>query len=279
TFSNVFQTVLKAEDRILTVDIVTTELIQMAIEKFNTICANYNDWENIKCSEASMIWQNVDPKNVEFEISFIVPNCNRFMQIYSTHKRSQEEKKLVSAAKYLISMYSLKQKLINLITVLDALKIPYSQKLWVKKIFQSLEDEDLKLSQLQKIIDEMEKYIHKFKLEKCWPIIREMADSKDFLIFLQSLVGHDLKNLINGVDDHSDERLIQEDTVSTFIRVKQILEPLVAKSEDSADLAVDKFLRNLFNVISKNPTLDGKVRLCNAHAQALKNMYENISNR
>ncbi|CAG8460377.1 17990_t:CDS:10, partial [Racocetra fulgida] len=279
TFSNVFQTVLKGEDRILTVDIVTTELIQMAIEKFNTICADYNDWENIKCSEASMIWQNVDPNNVEFEVSFIVPNCNRFIQTYSTHKRSQEEKKLVSAAKYLISMRSLKQKLINLITVLDALKIPYSQKLWVKKIFQSLEEEDLKLSQLQKIIDELGKYINKFNLERCWPIIREMADSKDFLIFLQSLVGHDLKNLINGVDDHSDERLIQEDTVSTFIRVKQILEPLVAKSEDSADLAVDKFLRNLFNVISKNPTLDGKVRLCNAHAQALKNMYENISNR
>ncbi|CAG8820588.1 13850_t:CDS:2, partial [Racocetra persica] len=32
------------------------------------------------------------------------------------------------------------------------------------------------------------------------------------------LVGHDLKNLINGADDHSDERLIQEDTVSTFIQ-------------------------------------------------------------
>ncbi|CAG8703637.1 7531_t:CDS:1, partial [Dentiscutata heterogama] len=121
--------------------------------------------------------------------------------------------------------------------------------------------------------------IDKYKLEKCWPIIKEMADSKDFLIFLQSLVGHDLKNLINGVDDHSDERLIQEDTVSTFIRVKQILEPLVTKSEDSADLAVEKFLRSLFNVISKNQTLSGKLRLCNAHAQALKNMYENISNR
>ncbi|CAG8844363.1 8870_t:CDS:1, partial [Gigaspora margarita] len=279
TFYNVFQTVLKEEERILTVAIVTTELILKAIEKFNNICKQYEEWENIKCSEASIIWNNVDLNNVEFEVSFIIPNCIRFTQANSAHRRFQEKDKLVVAAKYLVNLYSSKQKLINLIIVLDALKIPYSQRLWTKKILQSLEDEELKLNQLQKIIEELERYVDKFKLEKCWPMIKEMADSKDFLIFLQSLVGHDLKNLINGVDDHSDERLIQEDTVSTFIRVKQILEPLVTKSEDSADLAVEKFLRNLFNVISKNQTLANKLRLCNAHAQALKNMYENISNR
>ncbi|KAF0449680.1 e3 ubiquitin-protein ligase [Gigaspora margarita] len=279
TFYNVFQTVLKEEERILTVDIVTTELIQKAIEKFNNICKEYEEWENIKCSEASMIWKNVDINNVEFEVSFIVPNCIRFTQAHSAHRRFKEKDKLIVASKYLVNMYSSKQKLINLITVLDALKIPYSQRLWAKKILQSLEDEELKLNQLQKIIEELERHVNKFKLEKCWPMIKEMADSKDFLIFLHSLVGHDLKILINGVDDHSDERLIQEDTVSTFIRVNQILEPLVAKSEGSADLAVEKFLRNLFNVISKNKTLANNLRLCNTHAQALKNMYENISNR
>ncbi|CAG8523764.1 13380_t:CDS:10, partial [Gigaspora rosea] len=279
TFYNVFQTVLKEEERILAVDIVTTELIQKAIEKFNNICKQYEEWENIKCSEASMIWENVDLNNVEFEVSFIVPNCIRFTQAHSAHKRFQEKDKLIVAAKYLVNMYSLKQKLINLITVLDALKIPYSQRLWAKKILQSLEDEELKLCQLQKIIEYLERHVDKFKLEKCWLMIKEMADSKYFLIFLQSLVGHDLKNLINGVDDHSDGRLIQEDTISAFIRVKQILEPLVAKSENSADLAVEMFLRNLFNVISRNQTLTNKLRLCNAHAQALKNMYENISNR
>ncbi|KAF0511311.1 e3 ubiquitin-protein ligase [Gigaspora margarita] len=57
--------------------------------------------------------------------------------------------------------------------------------------------------------------------ENYWSLIKELASASDLLDFLQTITEHDIKNLINGVDDFSDERLIQEDTVSSLIQVKQ----------------------------------------------------------
>ncbi|CAG8475917.1 287_t:CDS:2, partial [Dentiscutata heterogama] len=269
TFNNIFQAILKAETRELNVEIVTTEIMQMAITQYNTICEGYEKWENIKCSEADKFWKHVDPNNIHSEIDFMTRALpNKQLQL------------LTSSITYLINITSYKEKLNNLLIVIENLKIAHNPNLWVITFSNSLGDENLVLGNLQKKIGDIHKQFKQLKLsEEFWSIIKEMACSKECINFLQELVGHDLKNLINGADDHSDERLIQEDTVSTFIQVKQILEPLLSKNEDTAQLAVDKFIKSLVDIIKTNTLLASKLRLCNAHTQALKNMYKNISNR
>ncbi|CAG8447095.1 15140_t:CDS:10 [Dentiscutata erythropus] len=273
TFNNIFQAILKAETRELNVEIVTTEIMQMAIKQYNTICEGYEKWENIKCSEADEFWKHVDPNNIQSEINFMAPNWTRALS-------NRQLQLLTSSVTYLIDISSYKEKLNNLFTVIENLKIAHNPNLWVITFSNSLSDENLALGNLQKKIGDILKQFKQLKLlEDFWSIIKEMACSKECINFLQELVGHDLKNLINGADDHSDERLIQEDTVSTFIQVKQILEPLLSKNEDTAQLAVDKFIKSLVDIIKTNTSLASKLRLCNAHTQALKNMYKNISNR
>ena len=75
--------------------------------------------------------------------------------------------------------------------------------------------------------------------QECWKLIKELSNADDFISFLKEIAAHDIKNMINGVDDHSDERLIQEDTVSSLIQVKQSLLPLMTKTS----LNLDKFLK------------------------------------
>ncbi|CAG8761924.1 35753_t:CDS:2, partial [Racocetra persica] len=212
TFNNIFQAALKVETRELNVEIVTTEIIQMAIKQYNTICQGYEKCENIKCSEANEFWKHVDQNNIRSEINFVTPNWARTL----SNKQLQQ---LISSVTYLINIPILKEKLNNLLMVIQNLKIPHNPNHWVITFSNSLGDEDLKLGNLQKIIGNVNMQFKKFKLsEEFWSIIKEIACSKECINFLQELVGHDLKNLINGADDHSDERLIQEDTVSTFIQ-------------------------------------------------------------
>ncbi|KAF0485179.1 e3 ubiquitin-protein ligase [Gigaspora margarita] len=273
TFNNIFQTMLKAEIRELNVEIVITEIIQMAIKRYNTISEGYEKWENIKCSEADELWKHVDPNNIRSEIDFMTPNWTHVLP-------NKQLQLLISSITHLTNISPLKEKLNNLLVVIENLKIPHNPNHWVITFSKSLSDENSTLGNLQKIFEHINKQFKQLKLlEEFWSIIKEMACSKECINFLQELVGHDLKNLINGADDHSDERLIQEDTVSTFIQVKQILEPLLSKNEDTAQLAVDKFVKSLVDIIKTNTSLDSKLRLCNAHTQALKNMYKNISKR
>ncbi|PKB95996.1 hypothetical protein RhiirA5_472770 [Rhizophagus irregularis] len=103
----------------------------------------------------------------------------------------------------------------------------------------------------------------------------KLSSAEEFLSFLKKIPEYDIKNLINGVDDHSDERLTQEDTVSSLIQVRQLLFPLMNKNMDS----ISGLLKELLNVIKKNHTLREKIALCNSINMVLRNMYNNIQNR
>ncbi|PKY50617.1 hypothetical protein RhiirA4_530802 [Rhizophagus irregularis] len=112
-------------------------------------------------------------------------------------------------------------------------------------------------------------------MEDCWKLIEELSRAEIFIRFLKDIAGHDIENLINGVDDHSDEELIQEDSVSSLIQVKQFLFPLMNKNMES----ISDFLKELLNVINKDHTLREKIALCNSSNVALRIMYNNIQNR
>ncbi|CAG8487332.1 35591_t:CDS:10 [Gigaspora margarita] len=304
TFYNIFQTVLDTE---LTVEQVMNETFIDAIEDYKIECEEYDNWEDIKCSDANEFWKNVDVEQVEKEINFMIPYVDKFKSYSNTGNTGNNDKnvqklfnsmkhliynnvgnndknvqKLINSVKLLVSISLTSERLRHLLIVIKALGvIPSDQDSWIEEQIDILEDKELLLCQLHNIFDQLDKIENMSSLTNdVWSTIVEISLTIDFVIFLKSLVGHNLKNLINGVDDHSDERLIQENTVQTFIQVKQILEPLLEeKKEDDNLSSIQEFIQILYDIIRNNPSLISKLRLCNANAQALMNMYKNISNR
>ncbi|CAG8493234.1 1592_t:CDS:10 [Gigaspora margarita] len=255
--------------------------IKRSIERYKNVCQEYiNKWKEIKCVSTIEIWKNVDAKNVEEEINFMASYCsnkqnNKQRQyFFFTDNETRYMGELVNAVKHLINIPSTLEKLNQLTIMFKTLEIKHDEKFWTKNIIE-FKNENLLLGQLFKYYDQLERDEENYFLTKIWPLIKEIASAGDFIIFLKSLVGHDIKNLINGVDDHSDERLIQEDTVRTFIQVKQIMEPLLDSKQSNERV----FLQKLLNTLKANPSLENKLLLCHTNTQALKHMYANISNR
>ncbi|RIB24539.1 hypothetical protein C2G38_2168271 [Gigaspora rosea] len=85
---------------------------------------------------------------------------------------------------------------------------------------------------------------------------------------------YNIKNLINSVDDQSDERLIQEEAMSSLIQVHQVLVPVI-KSDET--LTVKRLLRKLALIVETNPKLGQKIELCNCNRKVLKNLVKNIT--
>ncbi|CAG8490067.1 2405_t:CDS:10 [Cetraspora pellucida] len=303
TFYNVFQILLEQKSAIeimgnphyyiskriiqtlvgqkLTVRQLINRIIRKAITNYKIICEAYDKWEEVKCAVADEFWKNVNEEHVDDEINVMIPyfyklksNSNPDNVSGTTTYNAQG---LISSVKLLVNISSTLERLRQLVIVIKRLDIiPHDQDFWVEELINKLEDKELLLGQLCEIFDrlnEIEKMIN-----YDWSTIKEISSTIDFVVFLKSLVGHDLKHLINGVDDHSDERLIKENIVQKFIQVKQILEPLI-EERNNEHSAVQEFLQILLNIVNMNPSLISALRLCNANAQALKIIYRNISNR
>ncbi|CAG8645409.1 18331_t:CDS:10, partial [Dentiscutata erythropus] len=266
TFYNVFQILLEAKLTVrqvmnktilkteLTVKKVMNKIIKKAIENYKAICKEYDNWEEIKCSVANNFWKYIDAEHVEKEISFMAPYFNKLKSINTSLKLGRLH------------------QFVKMIRTLDI--IPRDHNFWAEELKNNLEDKELLLYQLCEIFDQLNEF-EKMLTNEIWATITEISSAIDFVVYLKSLVGHDLKHLINGVDDHSDERLIKENTVQKFIQLKQILEPLLEKRYT----VVQEFLQILREIMNMNPSLNSMLRLCNANAQALKNIYRNIANR
>ncbi|CAG8487006.1 22028_t:CDS:2, partial [Racocetra persica] len=78
------------------------------------------------------------------------------------------------------------------------------------------------------------------------------------------------------VDDQSDTKLLQENTVAALIEVNKALNPL---NKDAARLSTTSFLKCLSEVSQKNPSLAEKISSCGSHNLALQNMHRNIEKR
>ncbi|CAG8631484.1 21109_t:CDS:10, partial [Gigaspora margarita] len=237
----------------------------------------------IKCTVASEFWKNVIAEHVEEEINFMIPYfCKLKSNSYPSHDAlgttAQNYQRLIGSIKHLVNISSTLERLCQLVNVIRALDIiPRDQDFWVEELKNNLEDKELLLCELYEIFDRINE-IEKMLTNDIWSTIKEIFSAIDFVVFLKSLVGHDLKHLINGVDDHSDKRLIKENIVQKFIQLKQVLEPLLEKRYNK-HLVMQEFLQILCGIMNMNPSLNSMLRLCNANAQALKNIYRNISNR
>ncbi|PKY42427.1 hypothetical protein RhiirA4_397377 [Rhizophagus irregularis] len=261
SFRNIFEDCIQEDVAATTVEYVAQKLVPAVFERYNIICKQLRDWEKLKCSDASLFWKDVTNVNAELDL----------MEGYKGHKNQ----KFVQTLDHLSKIPFWVERLMKLENVVEIFEVPHIEDDWLTKSIRILKDDSMKLSQLNNFFDYLDRNLSNVN-QDCWKLLKELSDAEDFINFLKEIAEHDIKNLINGVDDHSDERLIQEDTVSSLIQVKQFLLPLMNKNK-MEDIA--SFLVALSNVIKKNSTLGEKIALCSSSNMALRNMYKNISNR
>lgn len=108
-------------------------------------------------------------------------------------------------------------------------------------------------------------------------ILHEIQNSTVLIDFLQSVVNEDIRNLIDAVEEHS-EQYVMESTVSSLIDVKRFLQPLLKQK-------CDDNIQTFFNVMKKSMKtigLDGiekKIKACSSNVHSLKALYNYVANR
>ncbi|PKC00365.1 hypothetical protein RhiirA5_505219 [Rhizophagus irregularis] len=236
------------------------------IAKLRKICNNYqtqlDDWEKLKCSEASLLWTNVTDVNSELDLmgNYKISGSQRFVKTLNNLSK--------------IPQWTYRLKELEKVVKMEIFKVPHNNDDWLTKSIRILKGDSTELGQLNDLFDYLDRNFFNVS-QDCWKLIEELSRAEIFIRFLKDIAGHDIENLINGVGDHSDEELIQEDSVSSLIQVKQFLFPLMNKNMET----ISDFLKELLNVINKDHTLREKIALCNSSNVALRIMYNNIQNR
>ncbi|RIA82803.1 hypothetical protein C1645_834786 [Glomus cerebriforme] len=128
--------------------------------------------------------------------------------------------------------YLLWKNVININAELDLMKDYESYK--TLSFLQTL-DHFSKIPHWIKRLEELEAVVEIFEVTHndydwisesiyCWKLIKELSNADDFISLLKKIANINLNNVL---DDHSDEILIQESIVSSFIQTKQFLLPLM----------------------------------------------------
>jgi hypothetical protein len=261
TFHNIFKKHITDEEDIK-VKFMAETLIDNALKEYTAICKQYEGWRNLEYSKATSFWYKVH--NFDDELKLML----RFGRNIDT-----TDPGFMRTIRYLSEVKDWKERLKFLSMVLIIFKVERTENDWLETGFADLND-DLSLGRLSKLFETFDDKFSGFN-NNSWALIKELSLSDEFIGFLRTIAEHDMKNLINGVDEHSDTRLIQEDTVSSLIQVKQCLLPLMNKT----NLTLDGFLKDLNEIVDNNPSLASKLTLCNSNSMALQNMYKTISNR
>ncbi|PKY48629.1 hypothetical protein RhiirA4_525636 [Rhizophagus irregularis] len=213
-FRNIFDFCIKEDAAAINVEYIAQNLIPIVFEKYNAMCKQLKDWEKLKCSETSLLWKNVTDVNSELDLM-------------EDHKISKSQI-FVQTLDYLTKIPHWIQRLEELESVVEMefFKVPHDEDDWLSKSIGNLKDDSVKLSTLNNFFDYLDKNLSNVN-QDCWKLIKELSSAEEFLSFLKKIAEHNIKNLFIGVDDYSDEGLIQEDTVSSLIQVGQYLLPFM----------------------------------------------------
>ncbi|XP_078659777.1 uncharacterized protein LOC144904631 [Branchiostoma floridae x Branchiostoma belcheri] len=135
--------------------------------------------------------------------------------------------------------------------------------------------QDTSLSELHRAVDQVEKIISKLS-EQDNDIIEQLSRSSELLAFLRDVVEEDLRNLIDAVEEHS-EQFVNESTVSNLIEVKRYLQPLL---KDNFDNNPEKFINKLQHYREMSiKNLPEKINDCSINFHSLKGLYASVANR
>lgn len=109
------------------------------------------------------------------------------------------------------------------------------------------------------------------------PILQELQKSTILIEFLQSVLIEDFRNLIDAVEEHS-EQYVMESTVSDLIDVKRFLHPLLKEKHDDN-------IQTFFNVMKKSlktiglDRIEQKIHECSSNVHSLQALYNHVANR
>ncbi|CAG2207746.1 RNF213 [Mytilus edulis] len=146
-------------------------------------------------------------------------------------------------------------------------------------IFESLLSESLPGVTLKDIVPVLQQIdsVDSILSEDIKSILQALKQSSAFLDFLQEVVDDDLRNLIDAVEEHS-EQYVQESTVSDLIEIKRFLHPILKGnvSEKIGDL-FELLQRQIDNIGNNN--IPGKIAICSENLHSLKALYRNVANR
>ena len=112
-----------------------------------------------------------------------------------------------------------------------------------------------------------------------WNILTGLARSQGLVEFLISVKDEDLRNLIDAVEEHSDE-LLQEGAVSDLIQLKNVLKPVLHDCSVKKITTLPMLLESLnacFN--SEKAQAPSRINNCAANCNSLKALYLNVANR
>lgn len=107
-------------------------------------------------------------------------------------------------------------------------------------------------------------------------VLEELQKASILIEFLQTVVDEDIRNLIDAVEEHS-EQFVRESTVSDLIEVKRLLQPIL--KQKYADI------KGFFNTLNKSLETSGikraeqKIYECSSNLHSLKALYNHVANR
>lgn len=182
TFSNVFNKYLDNAAEILTVEVISTNILPEALKNYDELCKKHEDqnWEKLKCSDIAFLWKGVN--NVEYELGL--------MEDFA-HLNKNEN--FVETLKQLASMPIFITRLKQLSTIINMFNVPSVEDEWLTKSQSGLQDNTLTLGKLNQLYGHLNSHLDKID-EDCWSFIKELSEAGDLLELLKSF---DIKNLIN----------------------------------------------------------------------------------
>ncbi|RGB41526.1 hypothetical protein C1646_752088 [Rhizophagus diaphanus] len=215
-FQNVFENCIRDDSAATKVEYIIQKLAPTSIEKYNMIYKQFEEWEKLKCSDVSLLWKNA--KNVDTELDLIDAYKNK-------------NQKFVQALDNLLGIPQWIEQLINLENVVKNFGVSHNEDDWLSLSIRILKDDTMELGQINNFFDYLDRNLSCVN-QDCWKLIKELSNSSEFVGFLKKIFECDIRNLIN-CEYYSDERLIQEVTISSLIQIKQYLFPLMNKNMET----------------------------------------------
>ena len=144
--------------------------------------------------------------------------------------------------------------------------------------FQALEDSaTLTLVDLHQSVEAVQQILSSFSREGLGCIMEELSRSGELLDFIEEIVGEDIRFLIDGVEEYSDQ-FVNESSVSGLIDVHGFLAPLIEKKNENRCDPKD-FLKMLEESCLSHKDIAVKIQQCNTNVNSLRELYLNIANR
>ena len=109
-----------------------------------------------------------------------------------------------------------------------------------------------------------------------WHILHELCQAKNLISFMRTVIDDDLRNLIDAVEEHS-EQYVEESTVSGLIQVKKFLYPVLSKPLKNS---VSEFMKQFHRCKSDNKQLVAlQLNGCKCNLHQLRVLYNSVANR